>query len=256
MKSNFTQSVISNIILSIYRTSTQSFNIVTRHGVFSLGIIWSCLKHLVIIIGISLIFTAGLRGTGIQIEYFFFNLLLWFYFADITNSTINQQYNKAIFSQEEINSFVYFFAHFLRITIQFFILLLISFMFFYISDSKIYHINLIMAFITIGLFALIYAVFMSSALHQKPFLIELHQFGMQALFFASGSIIPISVVPNPIRDYLLYNPIVHIQESIKSDVTGIELSYIDMNYPLVFILYGLMFLLPALHYKNNRFKEA
>ena len=256
MKNNFSHNIISLIILSFYRSSSQEFNLTTREGVLSLGIVWSCLKHLIVITGITLIFSVGLRGSGVRVEYLFFNLLLWFYFADVVNTTLAQQYNKAVLSQKGINSFIYFFAHISRITLQFFVLLILSFLFFYLFNFEIYYNKIIESFIFIGLIALIYATTVSSLLHKKTFLIELHGFGMQALFFASASIIPISIVPSPFRDYLLYIPIVHIQESIKSDITGIQLSYIDINYPITFIVFGIFLVLPALHYKNNRFSGA
>ena len=55
------------------RTSATGLDFVNNKGVFSFGIIWSSLKQIIIISGIAIVFSLGLRGTGIRIEYFIFN---------------------------------------------------------------------------------------------------------------------------------------------------------------------------------------
>lgn len=250
---SFFDTVISIALLSFYRTCAQDFNLIIKDGIFSLGIIWSCLKQLIIIAGISFVFSVGLKGSGLEIEYLFFNLLIWFMFSEIVNSTINQPFNGAIFSQNHINAFNYFFGHILRITVQYFILLFLSFIIFSIFGLEIFFIRIVNCFILMMIVSLIYAIILCSVLHKKTFLIELHGFFMQALFFASATVIPISIIPNPIRDILLYIPIVHIQEWLKSAITGVELAYVDINYVYSFIFIGIFMVLPSLHYKNNQF---
>ena len=85
------------ILLSAYRSSPSRLNIKGKDYYFSIGIIWNTFKHLIIISGISFIFAVGLKGAGLEIEYLFFNLLLWFYFADIVNSTVSIKIEKIVF---------------------------------------------------------------------------------------------------------------------------------------------------------------
>jgi len=255
MLKNFSNALYASILSSFYRTGSNHFDIVFKKGIFSLGILWSTFKQLIIISGISFVFSVGLKGSGLQIEYLFFNLLLWFLFAEITNTTISLPINTSLLSQNNSNAFTYILGHIFRIVIQYYLLLFLSFMIFFIFNLEVYHIDIIRGFIFMSFVSIIYAVLMSALLHAKTFLIEIHGFFMQALFFASASVIPISIIPNPIRDILLINPIVHIQEYIKFNITGIQLEYISLSNAITFILFGIFFLLPALHYKNNKFNQ-
>lgn len=255
MFKNLSNSLTASILSSFYRSSSHEFDIIFKNGVFSLGIIWSSLKQLIIIGGISFVFSVGLKGTGLQIEYLFFNLLLWFLFAEITNTTISLPFNKAMLSMEYSNAYTYIFGHIIRIIIQYFLLLCLSLLLFFIFDIDIYLVELIRAFILMIFVSIIYSTFIAAIFHKKTFLIEMHGFYMQALFFASATVIPINLIPQPIRDFLLVNPIVHIQESYKSNVTGLELSYISDSNPIIFIFFGIFLILPSIQFKDNRFQE-
>lgn len=250
MFKNFSKSLNACILASFYSSGSPQFNIVFKNGVFSIGIIWSCFKQLIIISGISFVFAVGLKGAGLQIEFLFFNLVLWFLFLDTTNSTVSLPTKPSLLNQVNINSFTYIIGHIIRIAIQYLLILLLSFAVFFLYELEVYYIQILRCFIYMLLISFIYSTLMCALLHNKKFLIELHGFFMQAMFFASCTVIPINIVPNPVRDILLLNPIVHIQELIKSNVTGIELYYIDLMNPIIFISIGIFFILPSLHYKD------
>ncbi len=240
------------ILLSAYRSSPSRLNIKGKDYYFSIGIIWNTFKHLIIISGISFIFAVGLKGAGLEIEYLFFNLLLWFYFADIVNSTVSIKIEKSFLEFAGVNIYNLIFSHIYRTTIQWFILLIFSIVLFFILNIDIYETEILIAFSLFTLTGFIYASVMTFLLHDQEFLIEIHQFFMQALFFATATVIPISIIPEVIRNYLLYIPIVHIQEFIKAPITGIQLTYIDIFYPILFILFGAVLLLPSLYFKGKK----
>ena len=90
-------------------------------------------------------------------------------------------------------------------------------------------------------------------MHEMLFLKELHQYFLTFLFFTSSILIPVPLLPEPIRGILLYNPLVHYFEWIKVPVTNVEYSFIDINYFLSFLL--IMFLLSPLFlfYKQKNY---
>tara|TARA_B100000886_G_scaffold122672_2_gene82620 strand:+ start:4692 stop:5468 length:777 start_codon:yes stop_codon:yes gene_type:complete len=240
------------ILASIYRASSQNFDLQGKNFNISFGILWNLFKQVIVIAGISFVFSVGLRGTGLRIEYLFFNLLLWFFFAEVVNTTVSLKIEKSYLFLNSINIYNFLFSHIFRLFIQWFILLLLSLMTFFILKLQIPVIKILYSFVGVAFLAQIYACIVSSILHDRDFLIELHQFFMQALFFASSTVIPISILPEEIRDILLYIPLVHLQEFIKSPVTGIELSYIDVTYPILFIIFGSVLVMPGLFFKGKR----
>lgn len=240
------------ILASIYRSSSHKFNFNSKNVFISFGILWNMLKQFILIAGISFVFSVGLKGTGFQIEYLFFNLLLWFFFAEVVNSTIPLKIEKSYLFISGINIFNFFFSHIFRLFIQWFIILLLSLLIFFILNLQPANISILKSFVGVALIALLYGCIVSSILHDRDFLIELHQFFIQALFFASSTVIPISILPEEIRNILLYIPLVHLQEIIKMPITGIELSYIDSTYPILFIAIGSLFVIPGLFFKEKK----
>lgn len=65
---------------------------------------------------------------------------------------------------------------------------------------------------------------------------DAHGFFLTGLFFLSSIIIPVPLLPENIRNILLYNPIVHLFEWVKFPTTGIYYDFIDLNYFLNFLL--------------------
>jgi ABC-type polysaccharide/polyol phosphate export permease len=112
---------------------------------------------------------------------------------------------------------------------------------------------MVLAYILIAIFSFSYAIILSTLMHEMLFLKELHQYFLTFLFFTSSILIPVPLLPEPIRGILLYNPLVHYFEWIKVPVTNVEYSFIDINYFLSFLL--IMFLLSPLFlfYKQKNY---
>lgn len=114
--------------------------------------------------------------------------------------------------------------------------------------------NLLIAYICICLLGFSYGILFSAIFHNNKFITELHSFFLQSLFFTSSIIIPVTALPDSLRNILLYNPLVHFFEWIKSSYTGVTYDYIDFNYFLYFLAL-FVFLSPiSLYIKNNLIK--
>ena len=59
------------ILASIYRASSQNFDLQGKNLNFSFGILWNLFKQVIIVAGISFVFSVGLKGTGLSVEYLF-----------------------------------------------------------------------------------------------------------------------------------------------------------------------------------------
>ena len=70
---------------------------------------------------------------------------------------------------------------------------------------------------------------------ENSFLSDAHTFFLTGLFFLSSIIIPVPLLPENIRDILLYNPLVHLFEWVKYPTTGVYYEFIDINYLLIFL---------------------
>tara|TARA_S200000501_G_C20536441_1_gene618077 strand:+ start:227 stop:454 length:228 start_codon:yes stop_codon:yes gene_type:complete len=70
----------------------------------------------------------------------------------------------------------------------------------------------------------------------------------------SDVIIPITVFPPGIREYLLYNPLIHVNSSMREPITNIYYTYIDLGYAIDCLAFGFiifLFLFIFKFYRNN-----
>ena len=241
----------------LYRKrSPNGIDFKSSKGIFSFGIIWSALKMLIIIGGISTIFGIGLRGTGIHIEAFSFNLLFYFCFAEAARTLATLAINPAIREDKNISFNIFFISNYLRVITQFFIMGIIICIVLYFFGYKLNITYTMIAFCLNAIFIFVYCVIVAGLINKKAFLIELHDFVIQGMFFISSVIIPVSILPNFVIDILVWNPLVHINEFVKEPYTNIYLSYIDIYYPLKFILAFSVLLIPLLFYFEKQYADG
>lgn len=204
---------------------------------FNWGIIWKSLSPLIIIAGWTLLFTIGIKGQGYDLEYFAFLLLFGLGFTNLVSRISNFQLNPIFFNKKNINiinsSIALYLSEFYMLLVRFFILIL---------TLKIFNFNLAYYHLTCGLllialFGFFYGVFINAIFNRNKFLIDIHGYFLQAVFLSSSIIIPVTILPPSIRNIFLYNPLVHINEWIKSATTGIYFDYINMIYPIKFIVF-------------------
>lgn len=217
---------------------------------FNWGVIWSTFSPLLLIIGLSILVSIGLRGRAFQLEYIVFIFLFWFAFTSIVSETINFKPTKFLISKKFINPWlliiVLFSSNFLKVFLRFLVVYLA--MIFLEFELQPYH--LCVAMVLLLFFGFFYGTIISSLFHNNAFFSDLHGYFLQALFFTSSIIIPVTRLPENLREILLYNPIVHLMEWIKVPTSGINYTYIDINYFIAWFLI-LLLIFPLSLYKKN-----
>ena len=235
-------------IKAIKRNSSKKF--VTEKMTFNWGIIWETFNPLILVAGWSLLFYLGIRGRNFDLAYFVFLLLFWFGFQQLVTKTINLDLPKFFKNKTKIG-FLHIicaelFANLVPLILRFIFLIFV--MTFFNYELQFYHLLYGMTItILIGFF---YALIQNSVFDSNTFLIEAHGYFLQALFLMSSILIPVTRLPEPIRDVFLYNPLVHVNEWIKSASTGIVYEYIELSYAINF-LFVLAILSPLFIWRKN-----
>jgi len=231
--------------------------LINRNGVhFNWGIIWNTLSLLIIVAALVFLFTSGIRGRArdFQLEYFVFILLFWFQFRDVANELLSLNIPSNLHDTGFINWLNYglskivicIFQNLIRFLL---VLSIMSFLGFNYDFPSILVGFYMMTIFSIYFGSFVYFIFEDSFLFQNLF-----RFVLLALFFMSDVIIPITVFPPEIREYLLYNPLVHVNSSMREPITNIYYTYIDFGYAIDCLVYGfIIFLLLFIYklYRNN-----
>lgn len=229
-------------------------NISNQKFFFNWGILWNALSPLIIVFGFALLMYIGLRG-GYAIEYFLFILLFWFGFQLTVGKGINLNIPKFLVNSPGATVSTIVLAIYSNYILQLFIRFLICYFVLIALNFKIHFVPLIIGFVLISLFTFSYSVIVSSLLHKSIFLKEMHVYFLTALFFTSSVLIPVPQLPSPLRDALLFNPLVHFFEWLKIPTTNIEYSFVDINYFLKFLLAMVIFTPISFFYKQKYLKE-
>lgn len=203
---------------------------------FNWGIIWSSLSPLIIVAGWALLFSIGIRR-GFDLSYFIFLLLFSIGFNRLVSHIINFQLDPIFHNKKEINIlntiFACYLSEFYFLLLRFMLLVLILNIF----DFDLAYYHLIYGCLIICTIGFFYGTVLNSIFKNKTFLLEVHNYFLQAVFLTSSVIIPLPRLPESIRNIFLYNPLAHVNEWIKSASTGITYEYIDINYPISFLLF-------------------
>lgn len=202
---------------------------------FNWGIIWNMLNPLLIVIGFAILFSSGIRGQGRDLEYFLFLILFWFGFAQIVSRCINFKPKKFLRNKKNVNFWVLIVSEAISQIVPLFIRLIICIfaMIFLNFNLQIYY--LLCCFFLLSSFGFLYGSILRTMFRENSFLSDAHTFFLTGLFFLSSIIIPVPLLPENIRDILLYNPLVHLFEWVKYPTTGVYYEFIDINYFLIFL---------------------
>lgn len=204
---------------------------------FNWGIIWSCLNPLIIVLGWALLFSLGIRGSGFDLSYFIFLLLFVLGFSKLVSLIIRFQLDSILINKKEINIlnsiFSLYMSEFYLLLARFLLLVMVLNLF----NFNLVYFHLLCGFLIITFIGFFYGAVLNAIFKNNAFLSELHNYFLIVVFITSSVIIPVSILPEPIRDIFLYNPLAHVSEWIKSASTGITLDYINIFYPLIFLLF-------------------
>lgn len=249
---NFNQSFYWLAYLLLLKTAKKNvFRDKKKLLYFNWGLIWNALSPLIIVIGLSILVSTGLRGRAFQLEYIAFLFMYWFAFAQIVSSMVNLKIDESIVSKRFMAPWFIFLVSFFLNLSMLFIRFLIVYIFMIFMGFILQPFHLLSTMILLSFFALFYGVIISTILHGNSFLQDMHGYLMQGLFFTSSIIIPITRMPESIREVLVFNPLVHIMEWTKSPTSGISYSYIDIGYFLNFFFFLLIIFPIFLYLKNN-----
>tara|TARA_B100001093_G_scaffold486949_1_gene522759 strand:- start:3911 stop:4693 length:783 start_codon:yes stop_codon:yes gene_type:complete len=227
----------------------------TFHGknlYFNWGLVWDTFNPLIVVVGLAALVSLGLRGRGFDLEYMLFIFLFWFAFSSFIAKIVQFKPRPFLISKRFISPWLIFFTEFASMIVSLFLrfLLCILAMNFFGFELQLFH--LFTTFILINLFGFSYALLVATIFHNNSFVADSHSYFVQGLFFTSSIIIPVPLLPEDIRNVLLFNPLVHLFEWLKAPTIGIYYEFIDLNYFLVFLFLLLIHLPLVLYIKNKK----
>ena len=214
----------------------------TRFGQYRLGYVWVFLEPL-LTMGVMFVLFGTIREkvvTGIEFEIFLLNGIIPFFMfrTGITQAMGAVQSNKGLFSYQPVKPIDALLARnilelFLKVVAYIAFSLIFLWFGYQISFESIP--TLIFYWILLFIFMIANSlIFMVIANFSKEIEKFLSLFFL-VLYLLSGIIYPISIIPTQYREYLLFNPIIHVIELMRHAVSpsyilvqGISLSYFMM----------------------------
>ena len=228
--------------LSVMRAAIRALllrELQTRFGQYRLGYVWVLLEPL-LSIGIMLfLFGTIMQRTlpGIEYEIFLINGILPFFMfrSGVTQALSATQSNKGLFSYRPVKPIDALLARiFLEFLLKFIAYTFFSLAFLWFGSSISFeHIPELLfywtlLFVFMMAFSLIFMVIGDFSKEVGKFL----SVGFLILYLLSGILYSIQIIPVQYREYLLWNPLIHIIELMRHAVapayelvSGISLSY-------------------------------
>ena len=233
--------ILSLILLNFSLMSSNGNMAISYRGIYiNFGIIWNTFSPLIIVYAISYIFSIGLRGTGglFDIEYFVFIFLFWINLSTLVQTLLAREININFFKFKAYGNILFIsIAHILTSLLQALARFLFTILLIYSLGIEIKLMTLVIGFFFICGFAVSFSYILKFLFVDSQIFINFTNFFIQALFFASNIIFPITIMPEPLKSYLLFNPIVHINEFLRESYLGIYGGFVDLNYVGFFLLF-------------------
>jgi ABC-type polysaccharide/polyol phosphate export permease len=254
---NKTQNIIDELVVFFICRGNQDKLFQSRSMNYNWGIIWQTLSPLIIVLGWTLFVSLGIRGKGFDLEYFVFLLLFIFSFNIICTAIINLGMPDELEHKKNINihilAYSLFISNFIPLVIRF-ALVSITLIFF---NYHLAYFHLFYGLLITALLALFYGIAINAFFNGSNFLKDSHVYVLTLVFITSSVILPVTRLPEAIRNIFLYNPLAHVSEWIKTPITGVSYEYIDITYPLK-LLFILAILSPIFlwHINKNKYKDT
>lgn len=222
----------------------------TRFGQYRLGYVWVILEPLFTIGILLFLFGRIMQRTlpGIEYEIFLLNGILPFYMfrSGVTQALSATQSNKGLFSYRPVKPIDALLArNFLEFLLKFIAYIFFSSAFLWFGYSislervpeLLFYWGLL--FIFMMAFSLIFMVIGDFSKEIGKFL----SVSFLILYFLSGIIYSIHIIPAQYREYLLWNPLIHIFESMRHAVapTYNLVQGISLQYFLLWTIFSLFF---------------
>ena len=249
--------------LSVMRAAIRALllrELQTRFGQYRLGYVWVLLEPLLTIGILLFLFGTLMQRTlpGIEYEIFLLNGILPFFMfrSGVTQALNATQANKGLFSYRPVKPIDALLArNFLEFLLKFIAYIFFSLVFLWLSyvisfehiPELLFYWGLLFVFMVA--FSLIFMVIGDFSQEISKFL----SVAFLILYLLSGIIYSIHMVPVQYREYLLWNPLIHIIELMRHAVApNYELvSGINLNYFILWII-GTMFIGLVLYKRFER----
>ena len=232
----------------------------TRFGQYRLGYVWVLLEPLLSIGIMIFLFGTVMQRTlsGMEYEIFLLNGIIPFFMfrSGVTQALSATQSNKGLFSYRPVKPIDALLARiFLEFLLKFIAYTFFSLAFLWFGSSISFeHIPALLfywllLFIFMLAFSLIFMVIGDFSKEVGKFL----SVGFLILYLLSGVIYSIHIIPVQYREYLLWNPLIHIIELIRHAVapTYELVSGINLTYFILWII-GTMFIGLVLYKRFER----
>lgn len=225
----------------------------TRFGAYNLGYAWALLEPLAHVLVMVFIFTAikarkGLFGVEFAL-YFAAGIITFKLFSNVAKSgSAAVSANKGLFNYRQVKPFDAFTARAIlesAITLASFIVLLLLFFWWGYEINFKDPLAALLVFILLILLGLGLGLLLGTATLYTSDATKISNLLFQPLYFLSGVIFPIGLIPQPYQSWLLLNPIAHAVELVRESwfgvtfAEGVSLSYLS-TWTLCTLTVGLL----------------
>lgn len=213
----------------------------TRFGEFRLGYLWALIEPGFQVLLFVMLFGAIMQKTMLGIEYPVFlvgGMVPWFFFQKTVVRALNAvSANAGLLCYRPVRPIDTVIA---RIILEFIIFLLVFIVFLiglYLSGYSLSssHIDqLFSCWLFMGAFTFGFSLIMMVTGHRMPELGKFIAISFTIVYFCSGILYSIHIIPEPYQSYLLYNPIIHNLEMMRHSLSPTyPIHHISMSYFLI-----------------------
>jgi capsular polysaccharide transport system permease protein len=210
----------------------------TRFGQYRLGMAWAVLEPLFNMLFFFAMYTMGGRTGigGLAIPVFLVTgLVPFFFFREMVGQMMNAvQANQSLFIYRQVRIFDTYLCRFLLetgITISVMIIMLTAAWWFDYDVNVHNFLLLVGTFLLLALFSLGLGMLFGTINRLHPEAGKLIQPILRPLFFISGVFFSINSIPSNLQPYLLWNPILHALEFMRSAMSSsYDTSLVSLNY--------------------------
>ncbi len=230
---NTNRMILSLIFLNFSRMSAGSkMKYVQKNMVINYGIIWETFNPLILVYGLTYLFASGIRGGGLfDPDFFVFIFLFWINFTKIVQSTIAIRFDDSFLKEKDFgNLFLVSIASVLTSMLQAAARFVFTILLMQLLGFEIKLLSLLIGFYSICFYGILLGYIIKFIIEDSKVFQNIVNFGLSLMFFASNVIFPIEIFPENIKYYLLYNPIVHINEFLRTSYLGTFSEFIDLSY--------------------------
>lgn len=195
----------------------------TRFGESRLGYLWIIVEPMIHIVVLLIIFGVFRGRMMPQVPFPLFlvtGLVPYFLFQHIVNALMGSiPANLALFSYKPVRPIAVYVTRTILETLIYgviFSLILIGFMWFGIASVSIaFPLELIGVTLLIIMFSIAVGIALSLLIHKIPSTKIVVRIGLMLLYFLSGIMYPLWIIPSEYVAYLEYNPVLHLIELFR-----------------------------------------